>query len=212
MPTLELADALPDFGTAKTLPEKNGTEQHGPAAVQCQAPQSPPHEQDARKTADAVAEAEAAVTERLEREYEEKLTAERQRHAQELEELQKQLGQKAGETIAARFAEMEQRTVAVTTALTARILGIALTDELQNRAVERLAEIIAQAMKGREAVRISVHGTAFLCDELRKTLGERAGQVDFVESPGLDLSVNIDENIVETRLAEWSETLSEVLS
>jgi hypothetical protein len=51
-----------------------------------------------------------------------------------------------------------------------------------------------------------------LCDALKAQLGERARQVDFTEASGLDLTAEIDESLFETRLAEWSEALAEVLS
>lgn len=209
MPTLALADALPDFGATRTAQPDAGKQRSATApTVTSQSRQ----DREAEKTAEAVAKAEAELAERLQQEYEEKLAAERERHKQEVEELQQQLGKQMGETIAERFSAMEQHTVDVTSSLVARILGVALTEELQSRAMERLSEIITSALNDREAVRISVHGTAFLCEQLRGILGERATQVNFVEAPGLDLSVQVDESILETRLAEWSEALSEVLS
>ncbi|WP_274425769.1 hypothetical protein [Chelativorans sp. YIM 93263] len=212
MPTLALADALPDFGVAKAPAARPNAGMSPSATSPATAPQSRSDEREARKAADAVAKAEAEVAERLQHEYEEKLSAERQRHKQEIEELQEQLGKNAAETIAARFAGMERQTIDLTSALVARILGVTLSEELQNRAVEHLSRIIAETLTDREAVRISVYGTGFLCEQLRTMLGERSAQVDFVETPGLDLSIHIDESILETRLTEWSEALSEVLS
>lgn len=210
MPTLALADALPDFGDTQAPAIRHNAEKSS-ATAPATALQSRSDEREASKTADAIAKAEAAVAERLQQEYEEKLSAERQRHKQEVDELQQQLGEKAAETIAARFAGMERQTIEVTSALVARILGVTLSEELQNSAVEHLSQIITDALKDREAVRISVHGTGFFCEQLRTMLGERSAQVDFIEAPGLDLSIHIDESILETRLTEWSEALSEAL-
>jgi hypothetical protein len=47
---------------------------------------------------------------------------------------------------------------------------------------------------------------------LKASLGSRAANLDFIEAPGFDLMVTIDEAVFETRMAEWSVTLSEVLS
>jgi hypothetical protein len=47
---------------------------------------------------------------------------------------------------------------------------------------------------------------------LQQALGDRAGSFDFVEAPGLDLTVSIDGNLFETRLSEWSGAVQEILS
>lgn len=210
MPPLALVDALPDFGAAAITPPQRDAGDKQPYARVGEQPAAKAAAGD--EIARAVAQAEAALLERVAHEYAEKLAAEHQAHRQEIESLEEQLGAKAGETIAARFAEMERDTVALTAGLAARILSIALTEDLQSRSVARLSEILADVMRDREAVRITVRGSALLCNQLRTGLGERAAQVEFIEAPGLDLSAQIDESVFETRLAEWSETLSEVLS
>ena len=62
------------------------------------------------------------------------------------------------------------------------------------------------------AVRIGVRGPLSLFETLQAALGSRAANLDFVEAPGFDLTVTIDEAVFETRMAEWSATLSEALS
>jgi hypothetical protein len=210
MPALALADALPDFGSARTPPPMRRAE---PAFA---APEPPPVqvpvETDEERIARAVARAEAELAERLAKEYEEKLESERTRHLGEMQAAIADLGEGAAKVFERRFAEMEQNVAALASAVTARILGVALTEDLQKRAVDELARILKEAMKDREALRVRVRGTAFLCDALKAQLGERARQVDFTEASGLDLTAEIDESLFETRLAEWSEALAEVLS
>lgn len=67
-------------------------------------------------------------------------------------------------------------------------------------------------MHDREAVRIQVRGPQSLFEPLRTALGERAGNLQFIETPGFDLTVSIDGNLFETRLSEWSSALSGALS
>ena len=43
-------------------------------------------------------------------------------------------------------------------------------------------------------------------------MGTSSERMRFVEAPGADLSVSIDETVYETRLAEWSGALSEVIA
>ena len=61
-------------------------------------------------------------------------------------------------------------------------------------------------------MRIAVRGPLSLFETLKASLGPRAANLDFIEAPGFDLTVTIDEAVFETRMAEWSATLSEVLS
>jgi len=61
-------------------------------------------------------------------------------------------------------------------------------------------------------VRIGVRGPLSLFEPLSAALGSRAANLDFTEASGFDLTVTIDETVFETRIAEWSASLSEVLS
>ena len=214
-----LAAALKDFGTPP--PPARAEPAVFPVAVDFMTDGDPvlpvpeempePVDVDAL-VAEAVAEAEAAMSARLAGEHAAALQAERDRHAEELAELQAQLAHEAGERILAAFAEMEERVVELTAAVTARILSVVLSDDLRSRSIGRLAAIIREAVADDEAVRIRVRGSLPLYEELKATLAPHAGQLDFTESPQFDLSVTIDDSMFETRLAEWSAALSEALS
>jgi hypothetical protein len=162
--------------------------------------------------ADAVSQAEAALTERLTREHGDALAAERERHAAELNEFQEHFAQEAGEKIASRIEAMETQVLDLTSAVTARILGVVLTDDMRERSIRRLANIINEALADNEAVRIRIRGSLPLFDALKTKLPRYADQLDFAESPNFDISVTIDDSVYETRLAEWSTLLAEVLS
>ena len=97
-------------------------------------------------------------------------------------------------------------------ATVARIIGGIISDDLQKRSLEALAGTIREAVGDSEAVRIAVRGPLSLFETLKASLGPRAANLDFVEAPGFDLTVAIDEAVFETRIAEWSAALSEALS
>lgn len=162
--------------------------------------------------ADAVAKAEAAQADRLSREHADALQAERERHAAELNELQEQLAEETSQKILSGIEAMEASVLELTSAVTARILGVVLTDDMRERSIERLAGILRDALADDEAVRIRIRGSLPLFDALKTKLPRYADQFDFAESPNFDLSVTIDDNVFETRLAEWSTVLAEVLS
>ena len=122
-----------------------------------------------------------------------------------------QIGGSAGETIALRLGEMESRIGHQAATSAARILGSFLSDELQKRSMESLAQSIRAAVAERETFRIDIRGPQSLYAALQAALGEHSGNFGYVEAPGFDLSVTIDGNLFETRLSEWSAILSEIL-
>jgi hypothetical protein len=160
----------------------------------------------------AVEEAEANIEARLRLEHEAALELERQNHAAEIEAMLRTCGEQAGQAIAARIDEMEGRIGDLAAAASARILGAFLSGELQQRSIASLARSIREAAADRETVRIEVRGPQFMFETLQAALGERAGSLHYVESPGFDLVVSIDGNLFETRLAEWSAALAEIMA
>jgi hypothetical protein len=214
MAALALFDVLTDFG--RQLP-RSGTPQ--PSADQRQdapetafsAPTAPAPDLSEIIAAE-VARAEAAVEQRLALAHEAALEAERQAHAAEIETLMRRFGEEAGNIVSTRFAEMETRLGELATSAAARILSGFLSEELAKRSLDSLARSIRAAIGDAEAVRIQVRGPQSLFEALQAALGERAGSFDYVEAPGLDLTVSIDGNLFETRLSEWSGAIQEILS
>jgi hypothetical protein len=158
-----------------------------------------------------IAKAEATLEERLSQAHAAELEALRQEHAAQVDEIFRAIGETAGETIALRLREMEDRIGQQAATSAARILGSFLSEELQRRSMESLAASIRAAVEERETFRIDIRGPQSLYEALRKALGEQAGNFAYVEAPGFDLSVTIDGNLFETRLSEWSAILSEIL-
>lgn len=221
MPSLSLANALKDFGDSPAFAAEPFSAPADFAMPSVDLPDFPPMPAAepvdvdaivAEAVAEAVAQAEAALSERLVQEHEEALRQEKERHAEEMGELQKRIGDAAGKKILIRFQEMEGRIVELTSAVAARILGSVLTDDIRDRSIERLSGLIREALQDSEAIRIRVRGNLPLFETLKEKLPEHANQLDFMESPDFDLSVSIDDSVYETRLAEWSLALSETLA
>lgn len=217
MASSALANALKDFGAR---PHENTAAAASPPGLAVSdiglptlsdIPALGPVDTDAL-VAEAVAAAEAAMAERLEQQHAEALETERARHAEELAALQQRFAEDASARILASIEDMEKRVVELTTTVTARILGVALTDDVRQRSVERLASVIREALDDDEAVRIRVRGSLPLYEALKEKLPKYADQLDFTETVDFDISVTIDDSVFETRLAEWSTALSEALS
>ena len=219
---LSLADALKDFGAgpprsahafaAGAMPGVGAAERlAGFPPMAMAMPEPEPVDVDAL-IAEAVAAAEQALRERLAEEHAEALRVEKELHAEEVARLQQRFGEEASAKIDAGFAEMETRLAESTGMVVSRILGALLSDDLRDRSIARLADLIREALRDGEAVRVRVHGNLALFEALKQQLPGHAGQFDFMESPDFDLSVAIDESIYETRLAEWSAALAEILA
>jgi hypothetical protein len=209
MPSAALFDLLPDFGTRaplSSLPHA-GTEPERKPDV--------PAQQAAdigALIAEAVGDAEAALEARLAIAHQAALEEERQANADEAKAFLESFGGDVGKAVAERLDAIEARVADLVGATVARIIGGIVSDDLQKRSLEALARTISEAVGDTEAVRIAVRGPLSLFETLKTALGPRAASLDFVEVPGFDLTVAIDEAVFETRIAEWSSALSEALS
>lgn len=208
MASAALFDLLPDFGSrtpqasqAPTAPEA----ERKPAA-------SAPKADIGALIAEAVADAEAALEGRLAAAHQAALEAERQAGEDAAKVFLESFGGDLGAAVATRIDAMEARVGELAGATVARIIGGIVSDDLQKRSLAALAQTIGAAIADSEAVRIVVRGPLSLFEPLKAALGSRAANLDFTEAPGFDLTVTIDETVFETRIAEWSASLSEVLS
>ncbi|AZO51161.1 MAG: hypothetical protein EOS58_02765 [Mesorhizobium sp.] len=208
MPSAALFDLLPDFGT------RSPRAGHPQAAAEPERnPDEPAPQADiGTLIAEAVADAETALEARLAAAHHAALDAERQANADEAKVFLEGFGGDVGQAVATRIDAMEARVTELVGATLARIIGGMVSDDLQKRSLDALARTIREAVADSEAVRIAVRGPLSLFETLAASLDTRASQLDFVESPGFDLAVVIDEAVFETRIAEWSASLSEVLS
>lgn len=208
MRSRSLAEALPDFSRAPVtaFPAKPARPQ--PATV---GPQTSDAEWQARLDK-AVADAEARVTADLQTRHEAELEKLAETHRSELLTASQDFAATMGETIAARFRELEDRLTGLTTASAARLLSGILSSDLNTRSIARMETVLRTALEDREAVKVTVRGPAALYEPLRAAMGDHADRMRFIEAPTADISVQIDETVYETRLAEWSGALAEVIA
>ncbi|WP_292897020.1 hypothetical protein [Nitratireductor sp.] len=211
---LSLFDVLPDFGTpAPPVSSRRAESSHFDSLIERPEPPAreavPPLQ---TQVDEMIAAAEAALAEKLAHEHAVALQQERQRHAEELDALRNQMGEAVGQAIETRFAALENDLVALTSQATSRILSSVLTEDLQKRSIAELERVIRSAVDDRESLRIRASGSPALWESLKAGLGEKARHVDFAEAPGFDISISVDEELFETRLTEWSETLAGLIS
>ena len=202
-----LADLLPDFGARpRAAPARAAAPQPSPPPPP--PPEPPPIDIDAI-VAEAVARAEAEVAEKFSAEMEQRLQESDAAHQAEIDRIRSETGVEFGARLTAALADLEKQTIDVTTSVVARILGQMATDTVAQRAIEALSLTVRDVIGDAETIRIRVKGPQSLFLPFAAAMGEQSRHLQFVEADTVDLTVSMDETLFETRLAEWSQTLSE---
>lgn len=203
-----LSDLLPDFGAPSLHAGVSA-----PALVEPHDfADTPPHVDVDRLIAMAVAKAEDALEARLTAAFNEQLEAERRTAAEQARALVDGLGEDIGQAITQRTDQLERHLHDLMSDAVARIVGGVLSEELQKRSLVALEKIIRDTLADPETIRIGVRGPLSLYEPLKAALGKQAARLDFTESSALDLTLVVNDTVVETRMSEWSAALSEVLS
>ena len=203
-----IADLLTDFAPARgrvaaSLPQ---------APARASAPEPAPEKPNVEAiVAEAVARAERETADRLEQAHREALQAEREAYARELEALNVRQGEELAARITAAMQEAERQLISVSSEAAARVLSHFLSEQIVGRAVAELARTIRIAVADADGLRIRVRGPQSLFLPLEAAMGDLSKYLEFTESPGADLTVTINETLFETRLADWSTALSEVM-
>lgn len=206
-----LAAALPDFG-APDRHHRPAPSDPMPSFEPTAAAAAASLPLDSPAIDERIAEAEDVLRERLTTEHAEAMAELQAAHEAKIAALEARLGDELGAQVAGVLAKTERRLIEVTGAAAARILGMALGEDLEKRAVDSLARTIREAMADSDGLRIVVRGAPHLQDPLRAALGEHAGHLEFHEDSAFDLSVEIDDKVFETRLSEWSDALAGILA
>ena len=212
MPGYALIDALPDFGAPRRAERRAAEDARSPQATQAPVLEPEVEKFTREELEKAVADARAEAEERLSAAHELEMLALAQENEAAIERIHRELGEQAGASIAGRLSGLEARLTESTTAVVARILGVALSEQVTRDAVDQLAGTIRAALADREVVRLRVQGPLSLLEALRPALGAYAERAEFVETQGLDVSVALDSSLFETRIADWSAALSEALA
>ncbi len=211
MRSRSLAEALPDFGRAPVTAFTAKAAPRPQPALEPRGSLTSDGEWQARIDK-AVADTEARVTTHLLEKHEAALEERAEAHTREMETVSQDFAATMGKAISERFQELEDRVALMTASAAARLLSGVLSDELAKRSIARMETVLRAAVDDRETVRITVRGPASFYEPLRKAMGDHGERMRFIEAPNADLSVSIDETVYETRLAEWSDALAEVIA
>ncbi len=165
---------------------------------------APTPEDDRQATENA---AVAAALAAAEAEFDAARAADRAEFERHLAEREADIHAMIGETLADRMSEglaaIEERIGrAVATALL-RFLDNAVHE----RALGELAEAVSALIAGGTATRIRIAGPAALVERVEAAIAPTGVPIERAEGDAADVSVTIDETVVETNIAAWMDRL-----
>lgn len=133
-------------------------------------------------------------------------------HAAEIEALTRRLEDEAASRTAERFQEMTDRLAVSLGDQLARVLAPVMEEALAQRAVADMAQMIRQGIVAGEGCAITIRGPLRLFEALKSSLGEDMPVFRHVETNDIDLTIEMDETILVTRMAAWADTVRKVLA
>ena len=150
-----------------------------------------------RREARAVAEAEFEQTRAAD------LAAYEQRLADKEREFAEATADVIADRLVAGLAEIEQRLAGHVAEALSRFLDTAV----RNRAVGELAETVSALLASGIGTRVRVTGPEHLIARLRQRLVTRGESIVYTTNEAADVTVSMDDTIVETRITAWLERL-----
>ncbi|SMF43550.1 hypothetical protein SAMN02982989_2125 [Xaviernesmea oryzae] len=161
--------------------------------------------------AEAYAKGYDAASAELRQRFEEERQALLAAHAQETAALRERYETEAAALIAARLQEIAGLTAEAVSGQTAGILAPLLDEALVAKAVSDMADIIRGSMLEGDIGTLNVHGPLHLFEKLKTALGTSTPLLRHIEAPDLDITVDIGETALVTRMSAWSASLKKVL-
>ncbi|MBB4227657.1 hypothetical protein [Rhizobium mongolense] len=156
---------------------------------------------------DGYAAATAELTERYELEAQTVALV----HQREIEELTARYEEETAAVIARRLDEIAAEVANLVSAATAKAIAPMLTEALAVQAVSSLAALLREAILDGAAGSMTVKGPARLFELLKAEIGERPDLLRHHESDDADLSVEVGDSVLVTRISAWSASLKKVL-
>ena len=134
------------------------------------------------------------------------------RHLAELDAMRSRCENEIAAMIAERFTELGTQVATMLSDQAARVLAPVMDETLTNKSVGDLAQMIKQFLGSDESCKIVVHGPASLFAALKAHFSDETLVFRHVESADTDLTVEIGNAILVTRMAAWADTVRKVLA
>ena len=194
------AQHLEDFGQPKGLAPVSMFETSQPTVVTTE--HEPEVDIEAIKS-DSYQEGYKAAIAELEAQHKAAEEALRAVHAQELAALDAQLGDKMAQQIAEKAKQQIDANCEMMSHQVGQILTQVVSSELVTQSISQLKELILGAFADDETAQIRIDGPKALVEKLQEAVGEHFANIDAHTNENIELSLEVDQALMVTRLHEW---------
>lgn len=126
--------------------------------------------------------------------------------------LQEEAESRIAGNFAAALSGAEEKLTELVCGSVAGVLAGIVNDELVRRSIEALAGRLQGIAGAGGALRIDVKGPVSLFEKLKAALGEDVPEFRYTEDDTPDLTIEVDSQIVSSRIGEWRQSVEGCLS
>ncbi|MGG7516278.1 hypothetical protein ACQ3G6_00140 [Allorhizobium undicola] len=213
--SMTLAHYLKDFSAPEPPPLSLDEGAFGDLSFEDDAPllelpQPDPVDIEAER-AQAHAEGYEAATRELSHKHAGEMLALEEAHQQAMRELMEKQTELLSSNLATGLEKLVSALAASIGEQAVTAIAPFLSDLLREKAVADLAALIQMAINEGEAGLITVHGPVRLFDLLKAKMPDHLEMLRHVEADDLDLSVDVNDSALVTRISAWTASLKKVL-
>lgn len=129
--------------------------------------------------------------------------------AQEILALEAKLGEAMAHAIAQGARQQIDENFQTISQEVGQILSHVVSRELVDQSVHRLQDLIRSAFADDETAQIRIEGPQVLVDKMKDAFGEEFAKIDVCTNENTELSVEIDETLMVTKLNEWRQVFGD---
>ncbi|TCL75634.1 hypothetical protein EV286_101176 [Rhizobium sp. BK251] len=173
-------------------------------------PDEPPADIEAERQ-QAYAEGQEAATRGLSETHEAEIEAMAEAHRGELDALKQKHEAEVAALMAVKFREIAAEVARAVSDGAATAIAPVLSESVAQASIANLARLLEEAILEGAAGPITVKGPAALFERLQSEIASGSGLLRHVEADDLDLSVDVGEAALVTRISAWTASLKKVL-
>lgn len=125
-----------------------------------------------------------------------------------LAEVRQQLTEEFADALAGRVTAALAEMSGAISAHVAAVLSRFLDGAVRHRALDELCETVSALVVENRAARVRIVGPEPLLARLKQRLSALGDAIEYAEAGGADVTVRIDDTVIETRIAAWAERLA----
>lgn len=133
-------------------------------------------------------------------------------HLRQLEELRARLTQDLSQGFADAVSAVETRIAAELNCRLSSLLAPFLTEQAKKASVAAIVEELLSLILTGKLSPIKLSGPALMISDVRQAMGSAGDRIVFTDILSPDLVIEVDSQIISTRLSEWSDCLQAALS